>query len=91
MLPVPSMTWLEIYATLVTVTFLSNAHEQAMAVQKFLELSDCSNWGQACKCGSGQRTRAYLHFTCAILLVRTQLQCNMMTKIFEVKSDKCNA
>ena len=33
------------YATLVTVTFLSNAHEQAMAVQKFLELSDCSNWG----------------------------------------------
>jgi hypothetical protein len=35
MLPVPSTTWLEKYATLVTVTFLSNVHEQAMVMQKF--------------------------------------------------------
>jgi hypothetical protein len=35
MLPVPSTTWMEKYATLVTVIFLSNVHEQAMAMQKF--------------------------------------------------------
>jgi len=34
MLPLSSTTWLEKYATLVTVTFLSNVHEQAMATQK---------------------------------------------------------
>jgi hypothetical protein len=35
MLPVLSTTWLEKYATLITVIFLSNVHEQAMAMQKF--------------------------------------------------------